>query len=70
MIKILFGSLVVMTFITFTGCSGADANSTSDVNSSKSSKCGEDKKSTKCGTDKKAEDAMKCGEGKCGGDKK
>ncbi len=59
--NLLFGSLVIMSLIAFTGCTGAD--STSDA---KSAKCGEGK----CGADKKAEKAMKCGEGKCGGDKK
>ena len=80
--NILFGSLVAMSLITFTACSGAKAGtaSGSDKKAEKSMKCGEgkcgaDKKAMKCaagkcGGDKKAEKAMKCSAGKCGGDKK
>jgi len=75
--NILFGSLMLMSLIAFTGCSGTDSGATEGTKSAKcgEGKCGADKKASKCGEgkcggDKKAEEAKKCGEGKCGGDKK
>lgn len=75
--NILFGSLLVMSFIALTGCTGADASSTEGTKSAKcgEGKCGGDKKAEKCGEgkcggDKKEATEKKCGEGKCGGDKK
>jgi len=64
--KILFGSLVAISLIAFAGCNGSES---ATPESQKSAKCGGDKKASKCGDDKKAE-GMKCGTGKCGGDKK
>ena len=70
--NILFGSLMLMSLIAFTGCSETDSGATEGTKSAKcgEGKCGADKKASKCGGDKKDEEAKKCGEGKCGGDKK
>ncbi|MBU1666881.1 hypothetical protein KKC13_00535 [bacterium] len=62
--KILFGSLVALSLVAFTGCNGTGTTSAEGTTIMKcgEGKCGTDTKTMKCGGDKNTSD-------RCGGDK-